>query len=76
MPPICTSLCLGQQLTKSIAAFGQILWIGHLHDGVILLQLPEFHFVFLFKFKFCNPRGEQRTIALINMIKQKPEGFW
>ena len=34
------------------------------------------HFVFLFKFKFCNPRGEQRTIALINMIKQKPEGFW
>ena len=34
------------------------------------------HFVFLFKFKFCNPRGEQITIALISMRKQKTEGFW
>ena len=34
------------------------------------------HFVFPFKFKFCNPRREQRTIALISKTKQKTEGFW
>ena len=27
------------------------------------------HFVFLFKFKFCNPRREQRTIALTSIKK-------
>ena len=34
------------------------------------------HFVFLFKFKFCNHKGGERTIALISKTKQKTEGFW
>ena len=32
--------------------------------------------VFLFIFKFCIPSGVKITIALINMIQAKPEGFW
>ena len=50
--------------------------IGHFHDGVTWLQLTEFILFSFSNSNFCNPSGEQRTIALISMSKQKTEGFW
>ena len=47
--------------------------IGHLHDGVILLQRPDD--VFPFTFKFGNP-SEVSIIKPLNCTrKQNPEGF-
>ena len=52
--------------------------IGHIYDGVILLQLPEFISFSFSNVNFVIPvkESQQRTIALISIRKEKPEGFW
>ena len=71
VPHLCVICC-----DKNID-WSALQGIGHFHDGIILLQLPEFILFFFFKlFKFCNPSGQQRTIALMSTRKQNTEGFW
>ena len=40
-------------------------------DYLVRHLATRIHFAYLFIFKFCNPSGEQRIIALISMRKQK-----
>ena len=40
------------------------------------LTTSRIHFVFLFLFKFCNPRGVSKTKGVICTRKRNPKGFW
>ena len=68
---LCPSRSLRFVWSLNWACRRQLSSIGQLHDND-WLQLPEFGFALLFK--FVNPAGEWRTIALICTRKQQTQG--